>query len=150
MEEDEEMLGEMESGRCFVRKFVAGLNGLQQCKLLVPEHCQEEEDIAFLHVLFESQNEILITKMLGNESTIRTIDTEKIYTSPHDAFVLGYCISLSRCQWELNLYYINDEHIDMMNRAIDNRGCGNGRIIEILLCECELTNDGMSHLLSLP
>ena len=57
-----------------VAMFVAGLNGLKQSKLFVPEHCSYEH-ITLLHLLFESQNEILTTSMLGNEAIVRTVDT---------------------------------------------------------------------------
>ena len=146
-ESDESGQGEMETGRSFVRVFVAGLSGLKQCKLLIPEHCGEE-DIALLHVLFEAQNENLITSLLGNESTIRTVRSQHV--SPHDAYVLGFCISLSRCQWELELFSMGDEQIYMMNQAIDSWGYGKGRITRIELYGDELSSDGISLLLPLP
>ena len=85
--------------------FVAGLNGLKQCNLFVPEYCSYE-DITLLHLLFESQNEILTTSMLGSESVVRTVDSGVVCISPHDAYVLGYCLSLSRCQWKLDLSFL--------------------------------------------
>ena len=33
--------------------------------------------------------------------------------NPHDAYELGYCISLNRCQWKLLLAYLDDEFTDM-------------------------------------
>ena len=67
--------------------------------------------------------------MLGNEAIVRTVDTGYMHISPHDAYVLGYCISLSKCQWKLELRYLGDEHVDMMKQAIASWGCGKGRII---------------------
>ena len=95
---DENGYEEMGSGRSIVAMFVAGLNGLKQSKLFVPERCSDE-DITLLHLLFESQNQILTTSMLGNEDIVRTVDSGSI--SPHDAYVLGFCTSMSRCQWKL-------------------------------------------------
>ena len=138
---------ETESGRSFVAMFVAGLNGLKQCNLLVPEDCSYEH-ITLLHLLFESQNEVLTTSMLGNEAIVRRVTSVNI--SPHDAYVLGYCISLSRCQWKLKLCYVGDEHVDMMKQAIASWGCGKGRIITVDFSEGRLTSDGVGHLLSLP
>ena len=70
--------------------------------------------------------------------------------SPHDAYVLGYCISLSRCQWKLELHNLGDEHVDMMKQAIASWGCGKGRIITVDFSYGRLTSDGVGHLLSLP
>ena len=71
--------------------------------------------------------------------------------SPHDAYVLGYCISQNRCQWKLNLEYISDEHAEMMKRAINSWGPGEeGPIVQICSNASRLTSDGVSHLLSLP
>ena len=63
---------------------------------------------------------------------------------------LGYCISLSRCQWKLELRNLGDEHVDMMKQAIASWGCGKGRIITVDFSYGRLTSDGVGHLLSLP
>ena len=68
-EDDESRYDEMESGRSFVAMFVAGLNGLKQCKLLVPKICLYEH-ITFVHLFFESQDEVVTTSMLGNEDML--------------------------------------------------------------------------------
>ena len=69
---------------------------------------------------WESQKEILTTSMLGNEAIVRTVDLRLSCISPHDTNVLGYCISLSRCQWELELCFLQDKHIDTMKEAISS------------------------------
>ena len=138
---------ELETGKGFVRLFLAGLSQLKDFKLLVRKDCGDE-DVAFLNLLFESQNEILTTSALGDDSTVRTVQPN--FITPHDAYILGYCISLSRCQWGLQLHYIGDEQADMMKRAIANWGCGKGRIIRVSFHLGKLTSDGIGHLLSLP
>ena len=108
---DENEYEGMESGRSFVPMFVAELNGLKQCKLSVPNVCSHK-DITLLHLLFESQSK---TSMLEDEAIIRTVNLGMMRPiSLHDAYVLGYCMSLSRCQWKLELRYLGDEHIDMI------------------------------------
>ena len=148
-ESEESEYEEMESGKSFVAMFVAGLNGLKQSKLFVPEDCSNEH-ITLLHLLFESQNYILTTSMLGNETIVRGVDTRVRPISPHDAYVLGYCISFSRCKWKLVLYYLGDEHVDMMKQAISSWGIGKGRIITVDFSFGRLTSDDVGHLLSLP
>ena len=139
----------MESGRNFVAMFVAGLNELKQCELLVPQYCSFEY-ITILHLYFESQNETLTTKMLGNEATVRTVDSGYVRISPHDAYVSGYCTSLSECQWKLVKHQLGDEHMDMMKQAIASWGCDNGRIITVDFSNGRLTTDGIGHLWLLP
>ena len=134
-------------GRSVVAMFVAGLTELKQCKLFVPEFCKDQ-DIALLHLFFESQNEFLTTRMLGNEVFIRNVC--QFRPTPHDAYVLGCCISLSRCRWMLMLYYLRDEHIDLMKQAIDSRRYAEGRIIRVDFRYGTLTSNGIGQLLSLP
>ena len=148
-ENDETGYEEMGSGRSFVAMFVAGLNGLKQSKLFVPEGCSGEH-ITLFHLLFESQDEVLTTSMLGNEAILRTLNSGLVCFSPHDGYVLGYCISLSRCQWKLVLYDLDDEHIDMMKQAISSWGCCKGRIITVNIVLGGLTSSDVGHLLSLP
>ena len=115
------------------------------CKLLVQE--RYGEDIAFFHVLFEIQNEILITRMIGNEYTIRTV--ESIHFSPHDAYVLGFCVSSSRCLWKLKLYDIGGDHIDMLQQGIASWGHDKRRITRNEFTFGELmSSGGIDHIQS--
>ena len=96
-EKDASAYEEIESARSFVPMFVAGLSGLKRCRFGVPRWCSQSEEFTRLHLLFESQNESIITSMLGSGDVVRTVDLDKWHSdmSPYDSYVLGYCISLS-------------------------------------------------------
>ena len=64
--------------------------------------------------------------------------------------MLGYCISLSRCYWRLELVLLHDECVGMMKQAIASWGCGKGRIATVEFTSGWLTSNGVDHLLSLP
>ena len=137
----------IQSSDYFVRLFVAGLSGCRDCSVPVPLRIRKEQ-LSSLHLLFESQNKSLITSELGDRASVREVQTHS--PSPHDVYVLGYCISQSSCQWKLTLEHIGDEHTEMMKRAINAWGPGEGAIIRIWLVSSCLTTIGIGHLLSLP
>ena len=101
-----------------------------------------------LHQLFESQSKSLTASELGDRTIVRSVRTVSL--SLHDAYVLGYCISQSSCQWKLNLKYIGDEHAEVLKRGIVSWGAGEGKIAEIHLYYSRLTSEGIGHFLSLP
>ena len=128
-----------------VRRFIAGLSGLEELKVSVPVTITK--NVEDLHLLFESQNLPLTTAELGDEETIRKLFLYS--TTVCDAYVLGYCISLSQCQWELELLGISDKHIRNLKEGLVSSGHGKGSIIKASL-GCQLTADGIGQLLSLP
>ena len=113
-----------ESGRSFVVIFVVGLNGLKQYKLIRSRVIVHHGDITLLHLLFESQNEILTASLLGNEAIVRRVESGLKYITtvgnedffrlvdsftPNDAYVLGLLhIFEYRCQWKLVLHHLGD------------------------------------------
>ena len=111
---------DVREGSCeVVCKFLAGLGG--QFKAKLSDYVQGW-DLIFLHRLFESQNESLASSLLGKENSTKTVNLS--WPSPHDMYVLGYCISLSNCQWEVELIGLGDEPVEMMSRGISSWGQG--------------------------
>ena len=130
-----------------VRMFVVGLTQGRDCRISVPVQIGDQ-GIQALHLLFESQNKLLTTTELSNTIIVRLVESSSL--SPYDAYVLGYSISQSQCQWELYLDVISAEHAEMMKRAITTWGPVKGKIIQISSIECSLSSDGIGQLLSLP
>ena len=79
---------------------------------------KEETDfikLEILHWLFESQNSLAITSVLGSDC---------VYFShngalPFDCYVLGYCIAHSSCDWKLDLCNGKLESVELFLRALN-------------------------------
>ena len=70
-----------------------------------------------LHILFEAQNQNLITTILGS-NTIHFSLTR--HPNPFDCFALGYCIASSACRWEIicSDCHIWDEDLEMLVQGV--------------------------------
>ena len=129
-----------------VCKFLAGLGGYIKA-LRAP--IIDNKAIKLLSCLFESQNASLTCTLFGNKNSTRAVHLD-YHVSPQDMYVLGYCISQSNCQWQLEFYGLSDEHLAMMKRGLASWGEHKARITSFRANFSGLTCDGLSHLLSLP
>ena len=118
----------MKDSEHLVRKFVAGLSGCKDFPVPVPA-TNLDDGIISLYLLFESQSESLTPSKLGDKTMVGCVCTASL--SLYNAYVFGYCISQSSCQWKLNLRYIGDEHAKVFKRGIVTRGPGEAKITEI-------------------
>ena len=73
---------------------------------------------------------LVASRKLGNETIVRTISARHL--SLHDAYVFGYCLSQSSCQWKVELPGAGSEHVKMMKRAIDPWGPSKSKTVKCL------------------
>ena len=119
------------------------------------------------HWLFEAHDNDVIAGVLGSEDIHfhipirrRESNTFNVVT-PFDYFVLGYCVSHSKCTWRLDLQscHIGDEEVEMLVRGAMEEPCCTGTILEIDLSNGlsiwiessnRITSEGMKQLLKFP
>ena len=73
--------------------------------------------LKILHWLFESQDLSAISSVLGSECACFHHDCGSVL--PFDLYVLGYCISHSRCDWKLEFHNCKLESIEIFLRALN-------------------------------
>ena len=74
--------------------------------------------LEILHWLFESRDSSAITSVLGSNSVFFSPDF-RTALQPFDLYVLGYCITLSSCNWGVELHNCELESVQMFLRALN-------------------------------
>ena len=77
-------------------------------------HTGESIELGILHCLFESQDPSAITSVLGSDCV-----SLSYYSLPFDLYVLGYCITHSKCDWKLELQAYELESVELFLRALN-------------------------------
>ena len=100
------------------------------------------------HWLFEMEDSKQISNVLGSDKSVSVRSSYE--WSPLDYYCLGYCISHSQCQWELNLFSasMGDEGVEMFcNGTLSNRQATcNGKITEANFSNNVITEEGIKSL----
>ena len=94
--------------------------------------------LEILHLLFESQDSSAITSVLGSECLCFSHDSRNTF----DLYILGYCITHSSCDWNLEFKYCKLESVELFLKALNlhQDQCQlspTGKIKEMWLFECD-------------
>ena len=87
--------------------------------------------VAFINWLFEAQSETAMSLILGERKV--TFGASKRHMSPMDYYSLGYCISHSQCQWDLQLeskMELTKERIKLLADGA-REVTGKGKVVEL-------------------
>ena len=98
-----------------VKQFASKDNFLINTKFLSKE--ENFIKLEILHLLFESQDSLAITSVLGSDCVCFDCDTA---LRPFDWYVLGYCFTTnSSCDWKLELKNCKLESVELFLRALN-------------------------------
>lgn len=129
-----------------VFSFVAGLTQLKSIHLQLPDQIS---NFNFFQQLYESQNVALIRQVLVGSIHVRRIWPPRI--TIQDFFVLGYCIGLSQCKWQLGFTFrtVTSEHLVMLKKGILESFSKDsaGKITVIKFSLNEITDCGLDELM---
>ena len=97
--------------------------------------------LEILHWLFESQDSSAITSVLGSDCVYFSPNS-RTALHPFDLYVLGYCITLSSCNWSVELERCGLESVEMFQRALNLQkdqcqSPSTGKIKEVWLSGCD-------------
>ena len=76
--------------------------------------------LEILHLLFESQDSLPITSVLGSDNVCFSCDLQSYsdVLQPFDWYVLGYCITHSSCDWNLELKNCKLNSVEIILKAL--------------------------------
>ena len=115
---------------------------------MISNSISQFESSSCYHWLFEMDDPKQISNVLGSDKSVSVRSSYE--WSPLDYYCLGYCISHSQCQWELNFWYasMGDEGVEMFcNGTLSNRqATWNGKITEADFNYNEITEEGIKSL----
>ena len=130
--------------------FLAGLTKLQSVSLPVPPDISH---LNIFHQLYETKDDECISEILSIQDKARKVSRVLPIPNIQEMYLLGYCIALSQCSWQLTftLREISDEHLDMFISGLMNKGIQPRYHIEDINVSLNpLGNKGINLLLSLP
>ena len=129
-------------------RFLAGLTKLESAHF--PIHAKLYNCNIF-HQFFEAKNDALTSKLLSKAKNLKIARLSPIPTSL-DMYMIGRCIALGQCQWELGftLRGISSDHLEMFASGLNSTGEVKGQIEHISLSLNSLGNTISSCLLKIP
>ena len=136
-----------------VVRFLAGLSELgRDLWDVVREFASDDQHnirLEILHLLFESQDPLAITSVLGSDFVCFSHDVH-VTLDPFDWYVLGYCIAHSSCDWKLEWKDCELESVELFLRALNiqqDRFQLRGKIKEIWFRNEDESDPAIVHLL---
>ena len=128
--------------------FLAGLTKFRSLSLYVKK--QIYSTIIFRE-FFEAENDDIISELFDKECF--EVSRLKPLPTPQDMYMIGHCIALSKCTWELGftLRYISSEHLGMLQSGLsstDDKLKGQIRSAKISLNP--FGNNGLNCILNFP
>ena len=132
-----------------MRRFLAGLTKLQSVSINIQE---EIKDPNIFYEFFEAQNDALASEVFSGKNKVKTKNRCSPLLITQDVYVLGRCIALGKCSWQLGftLRGISSEHLKMFKAGLNYKREVKGQIEHIGLSLNPLGNEGIKSLLKLP
>ena len=129
-------------------RFLAGLTKLESAHF--PVHVKLYNCNIF-HQFFEAKNDALASKLLSRQENLKIARLSPIPT-PLDMYMIGRCIALGQCQWELGftLRGVTCDHLEMFTSGLNSICEVKGQIEHISLSLNSLGNNISKFLLKIP
>ena len=129
-------------------RFLAGLTKLESVHFPIPNilyNCN------IFHQFFEAKKDTLTSKLLNRKKSLKIARLSPIPT-PLDMYMIGRCIALGQCQWELGftLRGVTCDHLEMFTSGLNSIGEVKGQIEHISLSLNSLGNNISNCLLKIP
>lgn len=130
-------------------RFVAGLTELKSITISVNK---ELYNMNTLHCLYESGDESITSRLFSKSHEIFKIRRLLPKATPQDMYIIGRCIALSNCQWELSftLRGVTHDHIERLQRGLCSEKFTSCKINDISFSLNPIGDEGMIELLCFP
>ena len=130
-------------------RFLAGLTELKSITISVNK---ELYNMNTLHCLYESGDESIISRLFSKSHELFKVRRLLPKATPQDMYIIGRCISLSKCQWELSftLRGVTHDHIERLRRGLCSEKSPSCKINDISFSLNPIGDEGMIELLCFP
>ena len=128
-------------------RFLAGLTKLESVHFPIEDKLY---NCNIFHQFFEAKNDTLTSKLLSRKKSLK-IGRMSPFPTPLDIYMIGRCIALGQCQWELGftLRKMSSDHLEMFATGLKSTGEVKGQIEHISLSLNPLCNEGVKILFEL-
>ena len=130
-------------------QFLAGLTELKSITISVNK---ELYNMNTLHCLYESGDESIISRLFSKSHELFKVRRLLPKATPQDMYIIGRCIALSKCQWELSftLRGVTHDHIERLRRGLCSEKSPSCKINDISFSLNPIGDEGMIELLCFP
>ena len=95
-------------------QFLAGITELEQFPVAYLSDLLEKDAATMYRWLYESQNQSLLTNVLGSGERWLRLSYSATAT---DYFAAGYCLAHSNCGWRIHLTFVDDVTMEFLSRG---------------------------------
>ena len=133
-------------------QFLAGITKLERFSVNFLSDLLEKDGATVYRWLFESQNQSLLTGVLGSVERELRLSYSATTT---DYFAAGYCLAHSYCRWSVNFAYISVDDVSMeflskgCNHQIPETGISS-QLVSASFRGGSITAEGVGHFMTIP
>ena len=131
-------------------QFLAGITKLEPFPVAYLSDLLEKDAAIMCRWLYESQNQSLLTSVLG--SGVRELSLSYSATAT-DYFAAGYCLAHSNCTWRIELTSIDDVAMEFLSKGCNHQLPETGISSQLVLAYFSfgsITAEGVRHFLTIP
>ena len=133
-------------------QFLAGITKLEPFPVDFLSDLLEKDGATMYRWLYESQNQSLLTSVLGSGERELRLSYSATTT---DYFAAGYCLAHSNCRWDVNFIHIS---VDDVSMEFLSKGCNHlipetdisSQLVSALFSDGSITAEGVGHFLTIP
>ena len=133
-------------------QFLAGITKLGPFPVDFLSDLLEKDGATMYRWLYESQNQSLLTSVLGSGERKLSLSYSATIT---DYFAAGYCLAHSYCRWNVNFNVISVDDVSMeflskgCNHHIPETGISS-QLVSASFMDGSITAEGVGHFLTIP
>ena len=131
-------------------QFLAGITKLEPFPVAYLSDLLEKDAAIMCRWLYESQNQSLLTSVLG--SGVRELSLSYSATAT-DYFAAGYCLAHSNCTWRIELNSADDVAMEFLSKGCNHQLPETGISSQLVLAYFNVgsvTAEGVRHFLTIP
>ena len=133
-------------------QFLAGITKLEPFPVDFLSDLLKKDGATMCRWLYESQNQSLLTSVLGSGERELRLSYSATTT---DYFAAGYCLAHSNCRWNVNFDWISVDDVSMeflskgCNHQIPETGISS-QLVSASFSDGSITAEGVGHFLTIP
>ena len=131
-------------------QFLAGITKLEPFPVNFLSELLDKDGATVYRWLYESQNQSLLTSVLGSGQRELSLSYSATTT---DYFVAGYCLAHSNCRWKIDIISVDDVSMEFLSKGCNHKIPEIGissKLVSASFRIGSITAEGVGHFLTIP
>ena len=131
-------------------QFLAGITKLEPFPVDFLSDLLRKDEAIVCRWLYESQNQSLLTSVLGSGERYLSLSYS---ASATDYFAAGYCLAHSNCTWTIYLYFADDVAMEFLSKGCNHQIPESGissQLVSAYFSWGSITAEGVGYFLTIP